>query len=273
MRAALLACLVGCSSTTPCPEVPRPSGPVHPFLWQATGPSTIYLYGTYHIASRDDVPAAAWARLGQSEALVLELPEERPATARFEDLHRLPRGQTLDQLLSADAWYDLRDALSGVVSEDNLRKMRPWIAMDLLRRSKYPNRQASMDEAILREGRRNGLAVVALEQWEEHISLVDETLDVKELEAMIANRDRIACNLSRNMTSYRDGDLDALTGSFDELTADKLLTQRNQKWIVRLEEIAKQKKTAFVAVGLAHMGGPMGLPALLEQRGYRVTRL
>jgi uncharacterized protein YbaP (TraB family) len=273
MRAALLVCLLGCSSTTSCPEIPHPPGPVHPFLWQATGPSTIYLYGTYHIASRDDVPEVAWARLAASEALVLELPEQRPATARFEDLHRLPRGQTLDRLLSADAWYDLRDALSGVVSEDNLRKMRPWIAMDLLRRTKYPNRQASMDEAILREGRRGGLAVMALEEWEEQTSLIDETLDVTELEAMIANRDRIACNLSRTMTSYRDGDLEALTGSFDELTADKLLVQRNQKWIVRLEEIGRATKTAFVAVGVAHMAGATGLPALLEQRGYRVTRL
>jgi uncharacterized protein len=204
---------------------------------------------------------------------VLELPEQRPSSARFEDLHRLPRGQTLDQLLPTDAWYDLRDALADVVSEDNLRRMRPWIAMDLLRRTKFPNRQASMDEAILREGRRNGLAVLALEEWEEQLSIIDETLDVKELEEMIADRGQIACNLSRKMASYRDGDLEALSGSFDEATADKLLVQRNQKWIVRLVEIAKEKKTAFVAVGLAHMNGPTGLPALLEQQGYRVTRL
>src|SRR5262249_50268774 len=74
MRAALLCLgLLGC--THPCPEYRLPPGPTHTFLWEATGPATLYLYGTYHVASRDEVPDAAWSRLAASKAIILELPE------------------------------------------------------------------------------------------------------------------------------------------------------------------------------------------------------
>src|SRR5262249_15108563 len=180
MRAALLCLgLLGC--THPCPEYRLPPGPTHTFLWEATGPATLYLYGTYHVASRDEVPDAAWSRLAASKAIILELPERRPSTGGVEALSRLPGGKPLDQLLPADAWYDLRDAVAGQVSEDNLRRMRPWVAMGALRRAKYPQRQVSMDEAILAEAKRHGLAVLALEEWEEQLSLIDVSLDVDEL--------------------------------------------------------------------------------------------
>src|SRR5262249_33737855 len=250
-----------------------PPGPTHTFLWEATGPATLYLYGTYHVASRDEVPDAAWSRLAASKAIILELPEHRPSTGAVEDLYRLPRGKTLDQLLPADAWYDLRDAVAGQVSEDNLRRMRPWVAMGALRRAKYPQRQVSMDEAILAEAKRHGLAVLALEEWEEQPSLIDVSLDVDELVTMINDRDEIACRMGNRIAAYRAGDIDAVTGGFDEVAADKLLRQRNEKWIDRLDALARAARAAFVAVGLAHPAGPAALPALLGQNGYRVTRL
>ena len=39
---------------------------------------------------------------------------------------RLPRGKGLDQLLPTDKWWDLRDALRGVVKEQELARARPW---------------------------------------------------------------------------------------------------------------------------------------------------
>ena len=272
MRAALLGLtFLGC--THPCPAYVVPPGPTHTFLWEATGPGTLYLYGTYHVASRDEVPEVAWARLRASKAIILELPEDRPPTKDIDDLYRLPFGKTLDQLLPADAWYDLRDAVADEVSEDKLRRMRPWVAMGALRRAKYPQRQVSMDEAILAEAKHGGLEVLALEQWDEQLNLIDQSLDVDELVNMINERDDIACHMDGRIAAYRVGDIDTLTGGFDGVTADKILRQRNEKWIDRLDAMGRDKKVAFVAVGLAHMAGPTGLPTLLEQKGYRVTRL
>jgi uncharacterized protein YbaP (TraB family) len=272
MRAALLCLTVlGCSH--PCPEYRLPPGPPQTFLWEATGPATVYLYGTYHVASRDEVPEVAWARLGASTAIILELPEDRPRKGSVEDLYRLPLGKTLDQLLPADAWYDLRDTVVPEVPEDALRRMRPWVAMGALRRAKYPQRQVSMDESILAEAKRRGLEILALEEWAEQLTMIDESFDVEELVNMINERDDIACHIGNRLAAYRAGDLETMTGGLDEVTADRILRQRNEKWIDHLDAMAREKRVAFVAVGLAHLAGPTGLPTLLEQKGYRVTRL
>jgi hypothetical protein len=54
---------------------------------------------------------------------------------------------------------------------------------------------------------------------------------------------------------------------------DALLVGRNQAWMpALLTAIAKSDKP-LVAVGTAHLVGPDGLVAMLEQNGYTLTRL
>ena len=59
----------------------------------------------------------------------------------------------------------------------------------------------------------------------------------------------------------------------DPVLRDALLVRRNQSWSLRLAADLAQGKHPFVAVGLAHLVGKDGLPALLTGRGYKVTRL
>jgi hypothetical protein len=53
----------------------------------------------------------------------------------------------------------------------------------------------------------------------------------------------------------------------------KLLTDRNKAWADTLVKRLAQTGTSFVSVGAAHMLGPQGVPALLAQMGYKVTRV
>ena len=52
-----------------------------------------------------------------------------------------------------------------------------------------------------------------------------------------------------------------------------LLTRRNADWLTRIEPLLGSGQRPLIAVGAAHMLGEDGLVALLEERGYRVTRL
>jgi hypothetical protein len=113
-----------------------------------------------------------------------------------------------------------------------------------------------MDEAILREAKRQGLEVLALEEWDEQLTTVDESFDVSQLEALIAERQEFACLIDQRLAAYRVGDLDAVVGPMDVIAADELLAKRNHAWLSKLEDIARQKKGAFVAVGVSHMIGP-----------------
>jgi uncharacterized protein YbaP (TraB family) len=54
---------------------------------------------------------------------------------------------------------------------------------------------------------------------------------------------------------------------------EALFTGRNERWTARVQREMEAGLRPFVAVGAAHMAGPQGLPAMLEARGYKVTRL
>jgi uncharacterized protein YbaP (TraB family) len=58
----------------------------------------------------------------------------------------------------------------------------------------------------------------------------------------------------------------------NEVFADRLLYQRNERMVERIEARLAEGG-AFIAVGALHLYGSRGVPALLESRGYRVTRV
>lgn len=55
---------------------------------------------------------------------------------------------------------------------------------------------------------------------------------------------------------------------FDE----EMVFRRNADWIPKLDKIFAAGN-AFIAVGADHLSGPRGLVALLEKRGYKLTRI
>jgi uncharacterized protein YbaP (TraB family) len=53
---------------------------------------------------------------------------------------------------------------------------------------------------------------------------------------------------------------------------DVMITKRNAAWLPQIETLLRTPGTYFVAVGAGHLIGEGGLPALLAERGYRVSR-
>lgn len=56
-------------------------------------------------------------------------------------------------------------------------------------------------------------------------------------------------------------------------TQDVLLAQRNPLLAAAITRLGQRGKTQFVAIGLLHLSGPDGVPALLARRGYRVEKI
>ena len=54
---------------------------------------------------------------------------------------------------------------------------------------------------------------------------------------------------------------------------EALMDGRNRAWVERIAAAIAAGSKPFVAVGAAHMLGAQGLPALLAERGYTVTRI
>ena len=53
---------------------------------------------------------------------------------------------------------------------------------------------------------------------------------------------------------------------------DMLLSTRNRNWIPVMSEQMKAQPT-FFAVGAGHLGGAVGVVALLREKGYKVTAI
>jgi uncharacterized protein YbaP (TraB family) len=272
LAVALAAGGGGCGArASSCPPVKAGASDPRPFLWEVEGKKgSVVLFGTFHAGGRGDVPALALTRLRGARVFVAEQPPID--AAKVEKLLMLPRGQSLPSLIGDDPWYDLRDALAGSISDEELRRARPWYAMSLLASAMTDTPAPSMDGALADEARSAGARLEYLETGEEQLAALGDSVTADDLKQAIADRKQMRCGVSELTAAYRRGDGEAIRSELGEEAAGTLLDERNARWMTKLEAYL-DGDGAFVAVGVSHLIGPGGLPALLEARGHRVTRL
>ena len=263
----------GCGGAPACALAPPPNGPTAPFLWKAqrTGGPVVWLYGTIHNAGSADVPDAAWRALAASPRLISELGDvavDREATA---ELARLGPGKGLDQLLPQGDWYDLRDAMRGAIKEDDLKRLRPWYAMAQLTAHVAPSASPTMDAALASRARALGIAVDPLESLAVQLAALAATVTIPDLQQAIHERKTIRCELETLRATYLRGDVQAMQRLLLIAQTERLIVDRSRAWLAKLEpQLASNG--AFVAVGLGHLLGSDGIPAMLERAGYVVSR-
>ena len=274
MRLLLLVALVAsaCASSKPVCKVGLPIAQDGAFLWRAQrGDAVLWLYGTIHDAGIAAVPAVALKAFADASRLVTELGDVEPDADAYREIARMPWGKPgIDQLLPTSDWYDLRDALIGVVKEEDLKRARPWYAMTRLMLHRDPNRGRSMDDEITDRARDRKLPIDALETSSEQLAALDAVVDIPALQEAIHARNDMRCDAASLRAGYDAGD----TVTMEALlvipkTRDVLLTARNTKWLAKLQTY----QSAFVAVGLGHLLGETGLPAMLAKAGYTVERV
>ncbi len=274
MRFVLLVALLAsaCASSKPACKIGPPIAQDGAFLWRAQkGEAVLWLYGTIHDAGIDAVPAVAQKAFASAARLVTELGDDEPDKDAYRDIARMPYGKPgIDQLLPSSDWYDLRDSLLGVVKEDDLKRARPWYAMTLLTTHLDPSRGKSMDVQFAERAHDRGISTDALESWEEQLGALDKVVDIAALQETIHARHEVACSSQRLRAAYDAGDSTTAEALLViPQTRDVILTARNTKWLVKLETY----QSAFVAVGLGHLLGETGLPAMLQKAGYTVERV
>lgn len=274
MLIGLVAVIAACGSAPPRCTIDVPT-PAHapPFLWRVhkAGGPVVWLYGTIHNAARADVPPAAWRALEASPRFASELGDVEPDREALRALTRIPAGKGLDQLLPTDDWWDLRDALVGVIREDDLKRTRPWYAMARLTATAAPPPSPTMDVALAAHARAAGIPVDALESWADQLGVLARSVGVADLREAIHARRRMRCELAGLRAFYATGDIAAMTKLLVTPRSAQLLVERNRTWLPRIEAYLA-RDGAFVAVGLGHLIGEANLPSLLASAGYTVER-
>lgn len=274
MRLVVLALVAACGAAAPaCPVVPSAAAPTAPFLWKAQrgGGPIVWFYGTIHNGGADDVPKVAWAALEAAPRFMSEVGDVEPDREKTIDLARLPPGKGLDAQMPADDWYDLRDAMRGTIKEDDLKRARPWYAMARLTAKLAPPASPTMDVALAQRARARKIPVDPLESIEAQLAALAETVQVRDLLDALHARKTVRCELATMRAIYQTGDLAAMERMLLIPATEKLRVERSKAWLPKLEPLFQSG--GFVAVGLGHLAGDQGIPAMLTRAGFTVQRV
>ena len=99
------------------------------------------------------------------------------------------------------------------------------------------------------------------------------------LEQTLDEIDEGAEVLSKMVAAWRAGELESLSSELLEDFGDfpglyeKLVTDRNNAWVPKLERLLTDGQHHLVVVGALHLVGPDNVIDLLKKRGHAVERL
>ncbi|MCX7301820.1 MAG: TraB/GumN family protein [Rhodobacterales bacterium] len=277
-------------------------------IWEAERDGkTITVAGTMHIHDPRFAPIEdkLLPMLKGSDLLLLEMTpvEQREMQEVLGDdpsLMLLADGKTLPSMIDPVTWA----ALSEAAGDRNIppvmaARLRPWflmlsLSMPVCAMGYLVDGQQGLDMTLMDAAEKAGVPMQALEPWDTMFNVLEhgtmeEQLDflrmgildaetqqqlfVAMLDGYFAGKVAEVWELSRLSARFIPGisptDADALF----EATEDVLLTGRNDDWILVIETAAAAHDRIMVAAGAAHLTGTGGVLALLQDRGWTITRL
>jgi uncharacterized protein YbaP (TraB family) len=259
----------------------------HPAYWIARGSKgTAFILSSVHVLG----PNVAWRNTviddaaERAETYVFEVPNgkaEDEETLRFVIKYgRLPKGQTLQGLLSPVAQKDYAVActLAGLQTA-SLDKARPWLAAVLLTvhymNLRHLTSVNTPDDAYYAEAAQKGKNLVYFDTTRDQLEFVSRYDQVEVLSAMLGNFAKQPERIDYLIATWSDGDTATMAKLIDRAFQDdpegaKIFAERNREWATRLEHLLDTGGSYFVVVGIAHLVGPSGLPAILRADGYNI---
>jgi uncharacterized protein len=263
------------------------------FLWKVSrGESSIFLLGSIHYLRKEHFPLkpSILEALDESRRLVLEIDLDSlsPETTRTVTLQKaLYRdGMTLAQNIDPET-YRLAGERAAQLGLDMkvLSPMKPWFVA--LTMTAFKLRQLGLDanlgvdRQLAERAKQSGKPIGGLETFEFQIAIFDR-LSKHEQEMMlretVAELERLDHNIARIVHAWLNGDGDALeklmlTGMREYPGLyQKLIVERNRRWLPEIEKIIAGGGNAMVVVGAGHLVGQDGVVELLRRRGYTLEQ-
>lgn len=265
----------------------------HGFLWRISkGGRTSYLYGTIHVAKFDWMfpgPNVSQA-LRASDTLALELDmldadiqgriangmAALHATAMPEPLQKRMRHQ-------AEVVCVPYDSIANLSAEMQVTTLTMMVGRGSGLEAAY-----AIDAVLAQIGHSAKKNVVSLETPEmqlqllhmknsqETISFVEDNLDELETGRSLKMLTRIAkiwADTDYAGMEHFDEWCECLNTETEREVMKRALDDRNPALAEHIDALHSSGKKVFAAVGSLHMFGPLGLPALMAKRGYRVERV
>lgn len=279
-----LAWLGGCNAD-PHLDQPEPS----PLVFEISGPDNSvegWMLGTIHAlpdGTRWRTPATKTA-ISEADYVIVEIANLGDPSARkaFAELSSNAARTPLTERVAPE----LRDPLGQLIkdaglSADTLSAMDTWaVALTLAQTNATGDPRNGVDRAVIAEFAERGVrefegSLVQLRIFDNLAPADQRTL----LEEVISDASDDVDQSGELREAWLTGEIEELeeattTGMMaDPELREAILTGRNRAWAARLLSDLEAPERPLVAVGTAHLVGPEGLPALLEQAGYSVRAI
>jgi uncharacterized protein YbaP (TraB family) len=249
----------------------------------------LYLGGSIHALRSADYPLPAIFNraFDASTRLVFEAdPKEMEGAAKgFLKAGQYPKGDSLKNHVDPRTYDYVRRVFAlWKVPEAKIAAFRPWFLAMALQSPGLRGLSGDLgvEGFLTKRARANSKPVSGLESLREGIGIFSGLSD-RESEALLLltfiPADPGNADFTHMMDAWRRGDADFLSrvtrGSFRDfpVLGERILDARNRNWIPKIETYLRSGQTYFVVTGAAHMGGAVGVPALLRARGYKVEQL
>jgi uncharacterized protein YbaP (TraB family) len=276
--------------------LPTTSAWAKPPVWTVHGRgATIVLFGSVHILPQkaDWRPDALTQALAEAEELWFEVPIDDAALldASRQALAQglLPKERNLADMLSETGKARLRREEQALrLPGPDLERLRPWLAELTIGEADYARDGATPDQGVERQLAQAAPQASrhAFETPAQQIALFagqSEAAQVSSLEDTLRDLEEDPGQSTRLIDAWLKGDMKALEKEgLDDLRRDSpqmyeaLLTRRNAAWLAILSErlgaapANGHPAKIVVVVGVGHLVGPGGVPALLRAKGFRV---
>ncbi|MDC8753249.1 TraB/GumN family protein [Erythrobacter sp. sf7] len=284
---ALALYLAGCSDA---PGEDTEGPPPNPLLYEIAGADgTVegWMLGTIHALP----PGTRWQTppidraTEMADILVVEIAalDDRPALSRiYAELATTPGLPPLDKRLPAALRPQLADLLArGDMDANAFTETESWAAALMLAQvDAVGDPEYGVDRALIRAFPAN--RVRELEGARGQLEIFDALPEAEQrdlIAAVVTEGSEARARADELRRAWLSGDEAALTEAAtrgimaDPELRETLLVARNRRWDGRIAALLEQPERPLIAVGTAHLLGPDGLVAMLEARGYRVTRL
>ena len=265
----------------------------HSFLWKVqSGANVMYLAGSVHALTADAYPLnPVYQRAFEASGALVEeidLAEADPLSGGLGLLAKgiYQDGRTFSTVVSRQTSALVAEKLKNTpLALDLIQPMKPWMVMLMLEalgaQTAGLDPELGLDKHFYNLAINGGKQVIGLETAESQVDRFDkmpEAMQEQMLRSELAEMETEKSSLRTLLTAWQTGDAAAiekmLLASFTENPAayNSLITERNRNWMPQLETCLKQSSPCFVIVGAAHIVGPQGLLAMLQQRGYRIEQ-
>jgi len=274
-------------------------------LWKIEGKKMddSYLYGTIHMIDSKDffLTPSTEKTFKECERVTFEINMEdmTDMSAQFSLLMSafMEGGTTLKTLLSAEDYKVVEDHFSeiglplmflerikpmflSVLASEDMGSMMGGMTGEKTEEDEDVSSIKSYEMEFMEMAKSQEKEMAGLETMEFQMSMFDSIPYKAQADMLVetiqASGEEGSDQLDEMVKMYKAQDLKAMEkmiaegdeglGEFAEL----LLNNRNRNWIPIMEEQMKEKST-FFAVGAGHLGGEVGVVALLREAGYKVT--